>query len=189
MPIDKVMTPKFRASFPCLITPRKRKSNGVEKGEAKYSITMLFPKSTDLTGLKALVHKARVSKWGEDKAKWPKELKMPFLDGDSEKYSSWEGYKGHWFVRASTKMKPGVIDRDKTEILTEDVLYAGCYARATVNAFPYDQDGNRGVAFGIQNVQKLEDGTPFSGRTSAQEDFDVYGDGPAAAAKDDFDDL
>ncbi len=161
----KVMTPRFRVSFPDVFVAR-----AMEQGqEPKFAITMLFAKDADLSALKAAAHQAVVDKWGADQAKWPKGLKSPFRDqGDMD----YEGYEaGCTFVRATSKQKPGLIGRDNAPLEPAD-FYPGCYARATVNAFAYDTKGNKGVSFGLQNIQKLEDGESLGGRSRPEEDFE-----------------
>lgn len=178
MPIEKkkCTTPEFRVSFPHVF-----KKHQFENNEPKYMITMLFPKSTDLKELKRAVHNAATEKWGLDKTKWPKKLKMPFRDGEEKEELM--GYAGNIFVAASSKQKPGVIGNKKVDgafpQLTEEdgTFYAGCYARATLIAFAYDTMGNRGVAFALQNLQKLRDGEQFSGRKKAEDEFDEIEDG------------
>jgi len=160
----KVMTPEFRVSFPHVFRAR-----AAEEGqEPKFSITMLFPKDADLSKLEAAAKDAIKEKWGD---KPPKKLRSPFRD-QAEK-DEYEGYEeGAIFVNATSKSRPGLVDRDVQAIIDEAEFYAGCYARATINAFAYDVKGNRGVAFGLQNIQKLRDGDPLGGRARPDQDFD-----------------
>jgi hypothetical protein len=62
------------------------------------------------------------------------------------------------------------------DIIEEKDFYSGCFARATVRAFAYSNKGNNGVAFGLQNIQKLRDGDPLGGRTRPSDDFQAVGD-------------
>lgn len=161
-----IVTPKFRVSFPALFHPQS-----AEEGKPlKYGVTMLFKKGSDLTGMKALVTAVLTEKFGPDKSKRPKLLRLPFRDGDEEK-SHLEGYAGHIFVKATSKSKPQVVDRQVRLITDESIVYAGCYAVASVSAFYYDNTGNKGVSFALNNVQFIADGEPFSGRTRAEDDF------------------
>lgn len=165
----KCMTPKFRVSFPSVFEPK-----AFEGQEAKYSIVMLFKKGeADLKAMKQAVQNVAEEKWGP-KEKWPKNLRTPFRDGDEK--SDTEGYEGHIFVSASNKLKPGLVDQATHPILDREAFYAGCYARATVIAFAYDQKGNKGVSFSLQNIQKLADGPSLSGRKAASEEFDSVED-------------
>jgi hypothetical protein len=168
----KVKTPKFRVSFPKLVKPE-----GYKGGEPKYSITMLFPKETDLSSLKKAALAAATEKWGEKAQAMikAKKLKLPFRDGSAEK-PDMQGYPGTIFVTASAKESnpPGCIDKDRERINPSE-LYAGCYARASLIAFAYDT-GNKGVSFSLQNLQKLGDGKKFSGKKAAEEEFDAVED-------------
>ncbi len=87
-----------------------------------------------------------------------------------------ENYNDKVVVEARTKLKPGVVDQKRNEILDASEFYAGCYARATLTCYAYDSMGNKGVSFGLQNVQKVKDGTAFSGKRNAKDDFDEIED-------------
>lgn len=166
----KCMTPKFRAAFANVFEPK-----AFEQQEPKFSIVMLFPKNQDLTSLKKAAFNAAVEKFGP-KEKWPKNMRLPFRDGNEK--TDLDGYADHIFVSASTKQRPGVVDQKLAPITKEDqTFYSGCFARATLIAFAYDKVGNKGVSFSLQNVQKLEDGEPFSGRRKAEDEFDAVADG------------
>jgi hypothetical protein len=173
-----VLTPEFRVSYPAVFQPK----SAAEGQELKYSISMIFPKVKDASGkwksvmdsapaeMKAAVVAAIINKWGADKTKWPKGLKLPFRDG-AEKDQ--DGYgEGVLFVNASSKNKPGVVDQGVKDIIDPSKFYGGCYARAKLNAFAYDKAGNRGVAFGLNNVQLIRDGEPFGARSNPSNDFD-----------------
>jgi len=161
-----VVTPEFRASFPAVFAPRAIDPTQ----EAKYSIVMLFPKATNINALKLLVKEALIAKWGGDQTKYPKGLRLPFRDGDT---MDKEETKGMVVCSATSKQKPGVVDQKVQPILEPSEFYGGCWARATVTAFAYDKAGNKGVALGLRNVQKVKDDTPFSGRNKPEDDFDA----------------
>ena len=169
-PATKVTTPEFRVSFPHVF----KAHTGFEGQEAKYSLTMLFDKKADLTKMKAAVAAAATEKWGSDKTKWPKGLRTPFRDGDEK--SDLQGYENTIYVATSSKQRPGLVDQSVAPIISESEFYAGCYARATLTAFAYDKVGNKGVSFGLQNIQKLKDGNTFSGRKRAEDDFTAVSD-------------
>lgn len=164
---DTVITPEFRVSFPFVFRPQKSLEAGKEP---KYSITMLFKKGEDLSALKKAAEAVAVEKWGPDKNKWPKNLRTPFRDQGEKEFDGYEA--GAVFCTATSKQRPGLVDIQVQDIIDESQMYAGCYARASIRAFAYDQAGNRGVAFGLQNVQKLRDGEPLGGRSRPQDDFE-----------------
>ena len=169
-----VMTPEFRVSFPNVFRPAKPMAEGQE---AKYGITMLFKKGENLDELKKAAEEAIIDKWGTDKSKWPRNMRSPFRDQGEKEFAGYE--EGAIFVTATSKQKPGLVDADVNDIIAEEDFYPGCYARATVRAFAYDAAGNRGVAFGLQNVQKLKDGEPLGGRVAASADFAPVSSGEA----------
>ena len=163
--LAKVMTPKFRVSFPNVFHPK-----AVQEGqEPKYSIAMLFDNDADLSEMKRAAKKALVAKWGKNP---PKNLRSPFRNGEEKK--QFEGYDENvTFVTASSKQKPGLVDQNLKDIIDQEEFYAGCYARATLLAFPYDTMGNKGISFLLSNIQKLEEGEQISGKTKAADDFDA----------------
>ena len=175
--MKKVMTPEFRVSYPSIFKPRAF-ADGMEP---KFSLVMLFDKKTNISSLKKLAAEAVAEKW-PDKAKRPKNLKNPFRDGADRPDTA--GYEGCIFVAASSKQKPGVVDANVQPIIDESEVYAGCYCRATVTCYAYDQMGNRGVAFGLQNIQKLRDGEAFSGKSKAEDDFEVVDSGEVFKAEE-----
>ena len=81
-----------------------------------------------------------------------------------------------YFVNASSKTAPGVVDKDVQPVLDSTEVYSGCYARASVNFYPFNKAGNRGIACGLNNVQKLADGDYLGGRSRAEDDFDAVED-------------
>lgn len=161
----KVITPKFRVSFPKVF-----KAEPYEDNPPMFSITMLFPKTTDISKLKKAAETAMVERFGP-KPKWPKGYKWPFSDGDEK--ADLEGYKGKIVVKASSKedKKPQVVDEETNPILDQSEFYAGCFARANILAAAFDKGGGKGVKFVLLDVQKLGDGKPFSGKKDASEVF------------------
>ena len=180
---QNVMTPKFRASFANVFRPGKAMEDGQEP---KYGVMMLFDKDADLSALKAAAQQAVVDEWGADKAKWPKNLRSPFRDQGEKDGEAFVA--GAMFVTATSKQKPGLVDQRNQPIIDESEFFSGCYARATVRAFAYDKAGNRGVAFGLQNVQKLADGEPLGGaRVAAEKEFEPVETGGGTDATSLFD--
>lgn len=158
-----VVTPKARMSFPSLFTPRT--PPGSDK--AKYQLSLLIPADCDISLLKQAAQKAAKEKWGD---KMPKQLKSPFLDAGDHEY---EGYvAGMVLIRANSLQKPGVINAAGEHVTDESEVYPGRWCCASLRAFAYDTSGNRGVAFGLQNVQLLDHDEPIGGRSRAEDDFE-----------------
>lgn len=171
----KCLTPEFRVSFPSMF-----EAKAFGDGKPSFGLTMLFEKNADLTKLKTVIKNAAVEKWGEAKAgqmieKYRKIPKCwPFKDGNLKE--DLMGYKGTIYIPAKSKDKPGLVNGKREAILDPSEFYAGCYARATVIAYVYDNDFGIGFGFSLQNVQKTKDGKPFSGRKNAEDEFDEVED-------------
>ena len=167
----KVVTGKVRFSYEHVFQPW-----AAAEGQAKkYSVCLLIPKSD-----KATLHKITAaideavqtginSKWGGKK---PKNLHLPLRDGDEERAEEQPEYEDMMFLNANSNTRPGVVDKDLNEILDPEEFYSGCWGRASINFYAYDSNGNRGIAVGLNNVQKLKDGERLGGsRASAEDDF------------------
>lgn len=152
-----------------------------ESDEAKYSVVLLIPKTnTDLVrkikiAIKAAHEAGQKEKWG---GKGPDigSCKHPLRDGDKERADD-EVFKGCYFITASAKTKPGVIDlygRDLTEPGREEEVYSGMKANVSVTFYPFSNSGNKGIACGLNNIQKIADGPRRGGRVSAAADFADY---------------
>jgi hypothetical protein len=165
----KFVTDKVRFSFANVFEPAPNLS-----GAMKYSVSVLIPKS-DKAGVARFnaafekVKQENSTFWG---ATIPKTLKGGLRDGDTEREGD-EVYAGHYFFNANSNERPGVVDADLNPITDKNEFYSGCYGRASVTMYPYDQSGSRGIAFGLNNVMKLEDGEKLGGPTSAAVDFAV----------------
>lgn len=162
----KVVTSKVRLSYAHIWEPH----SSVPEQEPKYSTAILIAK-TDTVLLQKIQDAVDAAK-EQGKAKWggkiPAGLKLPLRDGDTEKDDP--AYKGHYFFNANSKTKPNIVDSDTNAILDKSEVYSGCYARVSVNFYPY-ANKSKGVGCGLNAIQKLEDGQPFSGRSSAEADF------------------
>ncbi len=168
----KVVTPEFRVSYPSVFEPKIFAG----QKDAKYQVTMCFDKATDLSPLKKVVGRVKTDRWGPDQAKWPKMRHPLFRDGDKEK-ADVAGYTNTIFVVTKSKSRPGLIDHRRQEILSPNDFYAGCYARAEVMAYAYDNEFGKGVGFSLFNLQKLREGEKLSGKKDASDVFDEVEDG------------
>lgn len=165
----RILTPTFRASFPQLFEAKSMDGN---PDKAKFSIQMIFDKKADLKELKLLVEECAKEKWG---AKIPKNLMLPFRDG-SEKSDEYSHYADTVFANASTKFRPGVVDQNVQEIISQDDFYAGCYARASVSGYAWEYMGKAGVSLNLHNVQKVKDGDRLDSAVSAVNEFEAIAD-------------
>ena len=178
--ITKVITGKCRLSYAHIWEP----SHMDEDDPLKYSACVVIPKSDKVTlkkiaaAVEAATQEGIKSKW---KGKKPANLKLPLRDGDEERGDD-EAFAGCYFLNANSKIKPGVVDLAKHEIMDTSEVYSGCYCRFSLNFFSFAGKQN-GVAAGLNNVQKVADGEPLGGRSRAEDDFDDDFEG------DDFSDL
>lgn len=144
-----------------------------DSGKPKFSVSILIPKSDKITlnKIKRAVEAAKAqgkdSKW---KGKIPANLKLPLRDGDEDRPDD-DVYAGHYFINASSSTRPGIVDKDRNQILDKEQFYSGCYGMASINFYPFDTNGNKGVACGLNNLMKTADGDPLGGRQSAEDDF------------------
>lgn len=169
-----IMIPECRMSYPKVFKPELNKLNG----KMEYSFVGLFNEKSDLTRMKALAQLALEATWGKDPTQWPPVLKSPFRD-QNERAKFVEGKKilppgyveGHKFVNFKSTKRPGIVDQNVQAIIDESQIYGGCWVQATVRAYTYDQKGNRGVAFGLINIQKIRDGEPLGGGSTPEQDF------------------
>lgn len=169
MATTKVVTSKVRFSYVQVFEP-----SAMEEGmDKKYSISLIIPKSDK--ALIKRIEEAVALALEEGKAKFggklPKVFKNPLRDGDIDREDH-EEYAGCMFVNANSNRKPGLVDADLNAIIDPDEFYSGCYGRASINFYAFNVAGNKGVAAGLNNVQKLEDGEPLGGSSaSAEADF------------------
>lgn len=165
----KVVDGPVRISYAHVFTPTSMYPDSDKK---KYSVTLLIPKKDKRlikkinAAVEAAIQQGK-QKWG---GKIPASLRMPLRDGDDEKPED-ENYEGMYFMNATSASKPGIIDLDGEVLTDDDQFYSGCFARFSVNFFPYNTAGNKGVGCGLNNLQKVRDGERLSGRGSAEDDF------------------
>lgn len=148
--------------------------NAVNGGDPKYSVSAIIPKSdTETIGkIKSAIEQAKkdsVTKWG---GKVPANLKLPLRDGDIERPED-EAYADSYFFNANSRQAPQVVDKSVQPILEQSEVYSGCYGRISVNFYGFSSNGNKGIAAGLGNIQKLRDGESLGGRSNAEEDFEM----------------
>lgn len=164
----KVVTGIVRLSYANIWEPAS-----VNGGTPKYSVSLIIPKSDTKTiaAINAAVDAAIKQGAAKFGGKIPNKaaLKLPLRDGDTERED--EAYRDSYFVNANSTTAPQIVDRAVQPILDRSEVYSGCYARVSVNFYAFNSNGNRGIACGLGNIQKIRDGEPLGGRTSAADDF------------------
>lgn len=145
----------------------------VNGGAPKFSVSLIIPKSDTktLAAINAAIDNAIKDGAGKFGGKIPNKaaLKLPLRDGDTERDD--EAYRGSFFLNANSTNAPQIVDRSVQPILDRAEVYSGCYARVSINFYAFNSNGNRGIACGLGNIQKIRDGEPLGGRPSAADDF------------------
>ncbi|MNO32457.1 hypothetical protein D3C76_224460 [compost metagenome] len=180
----KLVTGKARLSY-----AKVWEAEEDDYGNLWFSTAILIPKDdkATLAKYKAIIDVLKEQAKAKYGGKLPKDFHTPLRDGDEEAEEKGEAYEGHYFFNAKSKNKPGIakpIGKDadgKTkfaEITDTTEVYSGCYAKVSVNFYLFDTKGNKGIAAGLNNIVKVQDGDFLGGRSSVNDDF----------ANEDFDD-
>lgn len=147
-----------------------------------FSCSLLIPKddTKTLTAINKAIEAAIID--GKSKlankecAINKKMLKLPLRDADEEGHTS-SDYQGMMFFNAKSKRRPQIVDRHKEGIFDADEIYSGCYCNVMVNFYAFAVEGNKGIAAGLGNVQKIKDGDRLGyGGSTADADFDEFDD-------------
>ena len=146
-------------------------------GAPKYSVSLIIPKSDTKTLEKIRAAIQAAYEEGQSKLKGNgrsvpalSALKTPLRDGDAERPDD-EAYANSYFVNANSGTAPGIVDADRNPILERSEVYSGVYGRASINFYAFNSNGNKGIACGLNNLQKIRDGEPLGGKSRAEDDF------------------
>ncbi|WP_312668282.1 DUF2815 family protein [Tissierella praeacuta] len=173
----KVITGKVRLSYANIFEPKS-----INGSEPKYSVSLIIPKD-DKQQIKVIEEAIKnaierdKTKLSNKAGKVPANLKTPLRDGDEDRPDD-EVYEGCYFINANSTKAPAVVSTEKDRTtgkaipLGEDEVYSGCYARVSINFYGFNTNGNVGIACGLGNIQKVEDGERLGGGSSAEEDFE-----------------
>lgn len=149
----------------------------INGGAPKYSVSLIIPKSDTKTLEKIRAAIQAAYEEGQSKLKGNgrsvpalSALKTPLRDGDTERPDD-ESYANSYFVNANSGTAPGIVDADRNPILERSEVYSGVYGRASINFYAFNSNGNKGIACGLNNLQKLRDGEPLGGKSRAEDDF------------------
>lgn len=149
----------------------------MEGGKPKFSVSLIIPKSDTVTvgKIKAAIDEAYRD--GQSKLKGNGKsvpalstLRTPLRDGDIDRPDD-PAYTNAYFVNANSTSAPGIVDANRNEILDKSEVYSGCYGRASISFYAFNANGNKGIACGLNNLQKIKDGEPLGGKASAESDF------------------
>lgn len=160
-------------------------TKSINGGTPKYSVSLIIPKSDTVTVEK--IKRAIQVAYDEGQSKLKGNgktvpalsvLKTPLRDGDLERPDD-EAYANSYFINANSATAPGIVDADRNTIIDRSEVYSGVYGRASINLYAFNSNGNKGIACGLNNLQKIKDGEPLGGKSRAEDDF-------AAEEDDDF---
>lgn len=147
----------------------------INGGAPKYSVSLIIPKSDTATiaKIKAAYEEGQSKLKGNGKSVPAlSAIKTPLRDGDLERPDD-EAYKNSCFINANSATAPGIVDADRQPILERSEVYSGVYGRASINLYAFNSNGNKGIACGLNNLQKIRDGEPLGGKSRAEDDFDT----------------
>lgn len=157
-------------------------AKSINGGAPKYSVSLIIPKSDTRTVAKIKAAIDAAYRDGEAKLKGNGKsvpalstIKTPLRDGDTERLDD-PAYADAYFINANSATAPGIVDANRQPILGRAEVYSGVYGRASINFYAFNSNGNRGIACGLNNLQKIRDGEPLGGKASAEDDFDTDSD-------------
>ena len=166
-------------------------AKSINGGAPKFSVSLIIPKSDTKTVEKIKAAIEAAYKEGESKLKGNgrsvpalSAIKNPLRDGDTERPDD-EAYANSYFVNANSATAPGIVDANCNPILERSEVYSGVYGRASISFYAFNSNGNKGIACGLNNLQKIRDGEPLGGRTRAEDDFATEAE-TAPSSDDDF---
>lgn len=161
-----------RWSYANVWTPK-----AINGGTPKYSVSLIIPKSDTVTvqkikaAIKAAYEEGQAKLKGNGKSVPALSvLKTPLRDGDTERPDD-EAYRDAYFINANSPTPPGIVDSDRQPIIDTSEVYSGVYGRASISFYAFNSNGNKGIACGLNNLQKIADGEPLGGKTRAEDDF------------------
>ena len=171
----KVITgPATRWSYANVWDPKS-----INGGAPKYSVSLIIPKSDTKTVEKIQAAIQAAYEEGQSKLKGNGKsvpalsvLKTPLRDGDMERPDA-PAYADSYFINANSATAPGIVDADRNPIMERSEVYSGVYGRASINLYAFNSNGNKGIACGLNNLQKIRDGEPLGGKSRAEDDFET----------------
>lgn len=171
-PVTRVVTKGGRIRFSYLSAFTARAAQEGQK--PKFSVSAIIRKDDkeNLTIIKAAIEAAKEA--GKAKlavnGKIPGNIKMPLRDGDTDRPGD-DTYANCYFINCSSGQKPGIVDANRNAIINENDIWSGDWGNLDINFYAFNTSGNKGVAAGLNNIQKIRDGEPLSGRQSAENAF------------------
>lgn len=152
--MSKLMLKNVRLSFPSLFEHAEYRGDSL----GKYECTFLIDKeSPQLADVQAAIKKVGSDVLGKE---WSK-AKLCLQDGATKDY---DGYENCFALKATTKKRPIIINKDKSAITADDdVVYAGCYVNASISIYAFQNTYGKFVQAQLNAVQFSKDGDRFGG--------------------------
>ena len=152
-------------------------AKSINGGTPKFSVSLIIPKSDTRTIAKIKAAIEAAYREGEAKLKGNGKtvpplsaIKTPLRDGDTERPDD-PAYANAYFINTNSATAPGIVDANLQPILERSEVYSGVYGRASINFYAFNSNGNKGIACGLNNLQKIRDGEPLGGKSRAEDDF------------------
>ena len=170
METTKVVTGKVRFSYANVFEPK-----AVNEGEEpKYSVCVIISKDDKKTldAIRKAIEAAKQAgkaKIADKNGRIPSNIKIPLRDGDDERADD-PAFENSYFLNCSSNRRPSIVDKDLAPIMDREEFYSGCYGRVSLNFYAFNVQ-SKGIAAGLNNLQKLEDGEMLAGGSTANEDF------------------
>lgn len=176
-PMKVITGPETRWSYANVWEPKS-----INGGSPKYSVSLIIPKADTSTvekiqaAIKAAYEEGQGKLKGNGKtAPALSVLKTPLRDGDTERPDD-AAYADSYFINANSAAAPGIVDADRQTIIDRSEVYSGVYGRASISFYAFNSNGNKGIACGLNNLQKIKDGEPLGGKSRAEDDFSTEED-------------
>ena len=166
----KVITGKVRFCYADVFEPK-----AMNEGDTpKYSVCIIISKddTATLDKIRKAIEAAKQAgkaKLADKNGKIPANIKTPLRDGDEERGDD-PAFENSYFINANSTRKPSIVDKNLEPIMSKDEFYSGCYGRASINFYAFNVQ-SKGIAAGLNNLQKLADGESLVGGSTAKEDF------------------
>lgn len=171
-PTNVITGPETRWSYANVWQPK-----AIDGGAPKYSVSLIIPKSDTKTiekvraAIQAAYDEGQGKLKGNGKSVPPlSSIKTPLRDGDVERPDD-EAYANSYFINANSASAPGIVDAACQPIIDTSEVYSGVYGRASINFYAFNSNGNKGIACGLNNLQKIRDGESLGGKSRAEDDF------------------
>lgn len=174
IPTKVITGPRTRWSYVNAWEPKS-----INGGTPKYSVSLIIPKDDKVTldklnaAIQAAYEEGESKLKGNGKSVPPlAAIKTPLRDGDIERPDD-PAYANSYFINANSATAPGIVDANRQVIIDRSEVYSGVRGRASISLYAFNSNGNKGIACGLNNLQKISDDTPLGGKTSAESDFDT----------------